>query len=90
MLPAFLHFGMANGVRYAMALLMLVSVLAINPIINVWIKPEAAPQVLRGITSLAASPESFIAAAGILVVAAFALYAASCAGSLAICRRRDF
>lgn len=90
MLPAFLHFGMANGVRYAMALLMLASVLAINPIINVWIKPEAAPQVLREIASLAASPESFIAAAGILVVAAFALYAASCAGSLAICRRRDF
>lgn len=90
MLPAFLHFGMANGVRYAMALLMLVSVLAINPIINVWTKPEAAPQVLRGLAALATSPESFVVAAGILVVAAFALYAASCAGSLAICRRRDF
>ena len=90
MLPAFLNFGFANATRYAMALLMMVSILAINPVINVWIKPEAAPPFLRGLASLAASPESFLVAAGVLATAAAAFYLASCVVCLKIYRRLDF
>ncbi|MBC2888737.1 ABC-2 transporter permease [Gordonibacter massiliensis (ex Traore et al. 2017)] len=90
MLPAFLNFGFANATRYAMALLMMVSILAINPVINVWIKPEAAPPFLRGLASLAASPESFLVSAGILATAAAAFYLASCVACLKIYRRLDF
>ena len=90
MVPTFLNFGMGNGPRYAMALIMMVSVLAINPIINVGVKPEAVPAFLGGFTSLATSHDAFLVAAGIVAIAAFAFYAASCALSLAFYRRRDF
>lgn len=90
MLPAFLNFGFANATRYAMAFLMMASILAINPVINVWVRPEAAPPFLHGLASLAASPESFLVAAGVLATAALAFYAVSCAVGLAIYRRIDF
>lgn len=90
MLPTFFSFGMGNGPRYAMALVMMVSVLGINPIVNVCVKPEAAPAALGGLVSIATSPETFLVAAGALTAAAFALYAASCAACLAAYRRRDF
>lgn len=90
MVPTFLNFGMGNGPRYAMALIMMVSVLTINPIINVGVKPEAAPAFLGGLTSFATSHGTFLIAAGIVTIAAFSLYAASCALSLALYRRRDF
>lgn len=90
MVPTFFSFGMGNGPRYAMALVMMVSVLAINPIVNIWARPEAAPAFLGGLVSLAASPETFLAASGALAAAAFALYAVSCAACLAAYRRRDF
>lgn len=90
MLPTFFSFGMGNGPRYAIALIMMASVLAIGPIVNVWIRPEAAPAFLGGLVSLAASPETFLAVAGALAASALALYVASCAACLAAYRRRDF
>ena len=90
MLPTFFSFGAGNGPRYAMALVMMVSVLAIGPIVNVWARPEAAPAFLGGLVSLATSSETFLAVAGALVASAFALYAISCAACLAAYRRRDF
>lgn len=81
---------MGNGPRYAMALVMMVSVLGINPIVSIWARPEAAPAFLGGLVSIATSPETFLVAAGALTAAAFALYAASCAACLAAYRRRDF
>ena len=90
MLPTFFSFGMGNGPRYAMALVMMVSVLAIGPIVNVWARPEAAPAFLGGLVSLATSSETFLAVAGALAASALALYVASCAACLAAYRRRDF
>lgn len=90
MLPTFFSFGMGNGPRYAMALVMMVSVLGINPIVSIWARPEAAPAFLGGLVSIATSPETFLVAAGALTAAAFALYAAFCAACLAAYRRRDF
>ena len=74
----------------AMALVMMVSVLAIGPIVNVWARPEAAPAFLGGLVSLATSSETFLAVAGALAASALALYVASCAACLAAYRRRDF
>ena len=51
MLPTFFSFGMGNGPRYAMALVMMVSVLAMGPIVNVWARPEAAPAFLGGLVA---------------------------------------
>ena len=90
MLPTFFSFGIGNGPRYAMALVMLASLLAINPIVNVWAKPDAAPAFFGGLVSLATSPDTFLVAAGAVTAVAFALYAASCAATLVHYRRRDF
>lgn len=90
MLPTYFSFGMGNGPRYAMALVMMISCLAIIPIVNAYVRPEAAPAFLGGLVSLAMSSETFLAVAGALAASAFALYAVSCAACLAAYRRRDF